>query len=149
MKLGVVVFRNVVGGKQDPDRLAVDILALLAAKKGTEIQADIDRRFKAQVASPGSEAAVRRLIEELRIGKLNYELMSSDQGRETRRQIAQNEATIAGLGALQSITFKGIGPAGPNIYLTTFEKGSLEWRVWMNLDGTVDIFRFRNVSPEK
>ena len=149
MKLGVVVFRNVVGGKQDPDRLAVDILALLAARKGTEIQVDIDSRFKSQVASPGSEAAVRRLIEELRIGKPNYELMSSDQGRETRRQIAQNEATIARLGPLQSITFKGVGPAGPNIYLTTFENGSLEWRVWMNLDGTVDIFRIHSVSTEK
>jgi len=149
MKLGVVVFRNVVGGKQDPDRLAVDLLSSLAAKKGVEIEADIDKRFKTQVASPGSEDAVRRLINELGMGKPNYDLMSSDQGRETRRQIAQNEATIVGLGALQSITFKGIGPAGPNIYLTAFEKGSLEWRVWMNLDGTVDIFRFRNVSSEK
>lgn len=145
MKLGVVVFRNVVGGKQDPDRLAVDILSLLAAKKRAEIQADIDKRFKAQVASPGSETAVRRLIEELRIGKPNYDLMSSAQARETRRQITQHEATIAKLGALQSLTFKGVGPAGPNIYLATFEKGSLEWRVWLNLDGSVDVFRYRGV----
>jgi len=149
MKLGVVVFRNVVGGKQNPDRLAVDILALLAAKKGAEIQADIDKRFKAQVASPGSAAAVRRLIEELRIGKPDYELMSSAEARETRRQLTQHEAVIAKLGALQSLTFKGVGPAGPNIYLATFEKGSLEWRVWMNLDGSVDIFRYRDVSPPK
>lgn len=149
MKLGVVVFRNVGGGKQDPDRLAVDILSLLAAKKGAEIRADIDKRFKAQAASPGSEAAVRRLIEELRIGKPNYELMSSAQARETRRQITQHGATVAKLGALQSLTFKGVGPAGPNIYLATFEKGSLEWRVWLNLDGSVDVFRYRDVSPPK
>ncbi len=144
MKLGVVVFRNVGGGKQDPDRLAVDILSLLAAKKGAEIQADIDKRLKAQVASPGSEAAVRRLIKELRIGTPNYELMSSAQAREARRQIAQHQATIAKLGVLQSLTFKGVGPAGPNIYLATFEKGSLEWRVWLNLDGSVDVFRYRD-----
>lgn len=148
-KLGVVVFRNVGGGKQDSDRLAVGILSVLAARQVAEIQADIDKRFKGQVASPGSEAAVRRLIEELRIGKPDYELMSSDLARETRRQITQHEAAIAKLGALRSLTFKGIGPAGPNIYLATFAKGSLEWRVWMNLDGSVDILRYREVSSPK
>jgi CubicO group peptidase (beta-lactamase class C family) len=148
-KLGVVVFRNVGGGKQDPNRLAVDILSTLATKKVAEIQADIDKRFKGQAASPGSEAAIRRLVEELRIGKPNYELMSSDLARETRRQITQHEATIAKLGALQSLTFKGVGPAGPNIYLAAFERGSLEWRVWLNLDGSVDVFRYRDVSPPK
>lgn len=149
MKLGVVVFRNVVGGEQDPDRLAADILSLLATKKVAEIQADIDRRVKAQVASPGSEAAVRRIIGELRLGKPNYDLMSSALARETRRQITQQQATIAKLGALQSLTFKGVGPAGPNIFLATFERGSLEWRIWLNLDGSVDVFRYRAVSPPR
>jgi CubicO group peptidase (beta-lactamase class C family) len=147
-KLGVVVFRNVGGGKQDANRLALDILSVLVAKRVAEIQADIDQRFKGQMASPGSEAAVRRLVEELRIGKPNYEFMNSDFARETRRQLTQYQATITKVGALQSLTFKGVGPGGPNIYLATFEKGSLEWRVWMNLDGSVDGFRFREVpSP--
>jgi CubicO group peptidase (beta-lactamase class C family) len=149
MKLGVVVFRNVSGGEQDPARLAADILSLLATKKGAEIQADIDRRFKAQVASPGSEAAVHRLIGELRLGKPDYDLMSPALARETRRQITQHQATIAKLGSLQSLTFKGVGSAGPNIYLAMFEKGSLEWRIWLNLDGSVDVFRYRDVSPPR
>jgi CubicO group peptidase (beta-lactamase class C family) len=149
MQLGVVLFRNVIGGNQDANRLATDILSLLAKTKRAEIQADIDRRVKAQVASPGSEAAVRRLIEELRSGKPNYDLMSSALARATRRQLTQQQATIAKLGTLQSLTFKGVGPAGPNIYQATFEKGSLEWRVWLNLDGSVDFFNYRPVSPPK
>jgi len=149
MQLGVVLFRNVIGGKQNPDRLAVSILSLLATTKGAEIQADIDRRVKAQVASPGSEAAVRRLIGELRLGRPNYDLMSSALARETRRQITQEQATIAKLGPLESLTFKGVGPAGPNIYQATFERGSLEWRIWLNLDGSVDVFRYRAVSPPR
>jgi CubicO group peptidase (beta-lactamase class C family) len=148
MKLGVVLFRNVIGGKQDPNRLAIDILSLLAARKVAEIQADIDRRVKAQVASPGSEAAVRRLIGELQVGKPNYDLMSPGMAQETRRRVAQDQSTMAPLGALQSLTFKGVGPAGPNIYQATFEKGSLEWRIWLNLDGSVDAFRYRAVPPE-
>ena len=127
----------------------MDILSLLATRKRAEIQADIDARFKAQVGTPDSEAALRRLIEELRSGQPNYELMSPGLARETRRQVAQHEAAIVKLGALRSVTFKGVGPAGPNIYLTTFEKGSLEWRVWLNLDGSVDVFRYRDVTPPK
>jgi CubicO group peptidase (beta-lactamase class C family) len=147
MKIGVVLFRNVIGGKQDPNRLAVDILSLLVARKVADIQADIDRRVKAQVASPGSEAALRRLIEELRVGDPDYDLMSSAMARETRRQVAQHQATMARLGALQSLSFKGVGPAGPNIYQAKFEKGSLEWRIWLNLDGSVDVFRYRAPPP--
>ena len=148
MKLGVVVFRNVIGGKEQPNRLAIDILSLLSRNKRAEIQADIDRRVKAQVASPGSETALRRLIEELRVGKPNYDLMSPALARETRRQLTEEQASIAKLGALKSLTFKGVGPAGPNIYQAAFEKGTLEWRFWLNLDGTVDVFRFRAVpSP--
>ena len=148
-RLGVVVFRNVGGGKQEPDRLAVDILSLLVKKKVAEIQTDIDKRFKEQVASPGSEAAVRRLTDELRTGMPNYDLMGPDLAMETRRQITQHQATFAKLGTLQSVNFRGVGPGGPNTYLTTFEKGSLEWRVWMNLDGSVDFFRFLKVPPPK
>ncbi len=145
MKLGVVLFRNVIGGKQDPNRLATDILELLATKKRAEIQADIDARVKAQVASPGSEAALRRLVGELRLGKPNYDLMSPAMAQATRRRLAQDQTTMIKLGALQSVTFKGVGPAGPNIYQTAFENGSLEWRIWLNLDGSVDVFRYRTL----
>jgi CubicO group peptidase (beta-lactamase class C family) len=145
-QLGVVVFRNVGGGRQNPDRLALDILSLLANAKRGEIQADIDRRVKAQVAGAGSEAAIRRIIGELRLGKPNYDLMGSELARLTRRQIAEQRATLTKLGALQSLTFKAVGSAGPDIYQATFEKGSLEWRIWLNPDGRVDYFIYRAVS---
>lgn len=147
MQLGVVLLRNVGGGKQDPDRLAVDILSTLAAAKRAEIQADIDRRVRAQVASPGSEAAVRRVIGELRVGKPDYDRMSSALARLTRRRITEAQAAIANLGALQSLTFTGVGAAGPDIYRATFAKGTLEWRIWLNPDGSVDYFSYRAVSP--
>jgi hypothetical protein len=136
-------------GQAGSHRLAVDILSLLAATKRAETQADIDRRVKTQVASPGSEAAVRRVIGELRLGRPNYDLMSSALARLTRRQITQEQATIAKLGALRSLAFKAVGPAGPDIYQATFENGSLEWRIWLNLDGSVDYFSYRAVSPPK
>lgn len=148
-QLGVVVFRNVVGDKQNPDRLAENILVTLAAAKRAEVQADIDQRVKAQVASPSSEAALRRIIAELRNGTPDYTRMSSALARQTRRQITAEQTTIAGLGALQSVTFTGVGAAGPNIFRTVFAKGTLEWRIWLNLDGRVDYFSYRVVPQLK
>jgi len=143
MQLGVVLFRNVSGGRQDPDRLAVDILSSLVTARRAEIQADIDARFKEQRASPGSEAALRRIIEELRHGNPNYDLMNPVLARQVRRQLADEQAAIVALGALTALTFKGVGPAGPNIYQATFEKGAQEWRIWLNTEGSVDFFNHR------
>lgn len=148
-QLGVVVFRNVAGGKQNPDRLAVDILSRLAAARRTDLQAEIDRRLKEQKPNPASESDIRGLIEELRAGKPRYDRMSSGLARQTRRQLGDQQKTLVGLGALQSLTFKAVGPAGPDIYVSKFEKGSLEWRIWHNLDGGIDFFNYRPVPPTK
>jgi hypothetical protein len=42
-----------------------------------------------------------------------------------------------GMGALQSVTFKGVGPGGADIYTVKFDKGSLDYRVWLTPDGKV------------
>ncbi|HEY0929651.1 MAG TPA: serine hydrolase domain-containing protein [Gemmatimonas sp.] len=148
-QLGVVVLRNVVGGEQDPDGLALNIISTLAAAHRAEIEADINRRVKAQVASPHSEAAVRRIIEELRRGMPEYDRLSPAMAQQTRRQITEHQATILGLGALQSLTFMRVGAAGPDMYRAVFAKGTLEFRIWLNLDGRVDIFNYRAVVLSK
>jgi hypothetical protein len=33
--------------------------------------------------------------------------------------------------------------------VSKFEKGSLEWRIWHNLDGGIDFFNYRPVPPTK
>ena len=148
-QLGVVVLRNVFGGEQNSDRLAMDILASLAGRRRAEIQSDIDRRVKAQVASPRSEVAVRRLIRELQLGTPDYDGMSPEMARQTRRRITEEQRTITKLGALQSVTFLRVGVAGPDIYRTTFAQGALEWRIWLSPEGRVDIFDFRPVPSSK
>jgi hypothetical protein len=46
----------------------------------------------------------------------------------TRQQLPQLKATIAQVGALQSVTFTGVGPASADIYQVKFERGTTEWR---------------------
>jgi len=108
------------------------------AKKITDAAAGFDKRFKDQTAAPGSEAAVRRMIEELRLGKPNYDVLSPGLAEATREQLRQLQPMIAGLGALQSVTFKGVGPGGADIYACKFEKGSLDYRVWLGPDGMIE-----------
>jgi len=103
------------------------------------------KRFKDQTPAPGSEAAVRRLIEETRLGKPNYDLMSPGMAAATRQQLPQLQSSITQLGALQSVSFKGVGPAGPDIYTAKFENGSLEYRIWLAPDGKIES---ANVRPQ-
>jgi hypothetical protein len=107
------------------------------AKKVADAAAAFDKRFKDQTAAPGSEAAVRRMIDELQLGKPNYDLMSPGLADATRQQLAGIQSMLNGLGALQSVTFKGVGPGGADIYTVKFETGSLDYRVWLTPDGKV------------
>ena len=104
------------------------------------------KRFKDQTPAPGSEAALRKMIEDIRLGKPDYDTMSSGLAAAVRQQLPQNQSTIIGLGAIQSVTFKGVGTASPDIYQVKFEKGSLKYRIWLSPDGKVESSNFRPLN---
>jgi hypothetical protein len=116
------------------------------AKKVADAAAAVAKRFKDQTAAPGSEAALRKMIEGLRGGKPDYDTMSSGLAAATRQQLTQLQSTISQLGAVQSLAFKGVGPAGPDIYQVKFEKGSLEYRIWLAPDGKIESANVRPVQ---
>ncbi len=95
------------------------------------------RRFKDQTPAPGSEAALRRDIEELRLGEPKYEMMSPGLADATRQQLPRLKAAIAQLGAVTSVAFQGVGQGGDDIYEVKFEHGSTEWRIILEPDGKV------------
>jgi CubicO group peptidase (beta-lactamase class C family) len=97
------------------------------AKRALDAAAAFEKRFKEQTAAPGGEAALRKTIEELRPGQPNY------------------DANLADKGALQSITFKGVGPGGADIYEVKFANGLAECRVWLGPDGKIERM---NVRPQ-
>jgi uncharacterized protein HemX len=69
--------------------------------------------------------------------------MSSGLANVTRQQLPQLQNTINQLGAVQSVTFKGVGPGGADIYEVKFEHGSTEWRIMMQSDAKVANVGFR------
>ncbi len=114
------------------------------ARKVEAAAAATAKRFKDQTPAPGSDAALRKMIEDTRAGKPDYDNMSTNLANATRQQLTGLQSTLNDLGALQSMTFKGVGPAGPDIYQVKFEKGSLEYRIWLAPDGKIDS---ANVHP--
>ena len=113
------------------------------AKRIADAAAAAAKRFKDQTAAPGSEAALRRNIDELRLGEPKYELMSPGLANVTRQQLPQLKANITQLGAVESVTFKGVGPGGADIYEVKFEHGSTEWRIALETDGKIASVGFR------
>jgi hypothetical protein len=107
-------------------------------KRLSDAAAAVAKRFKDQTAAPGGEAALRKMIEELRAGKPDYDRMSPGLATVTRQQLTQLQASIVQLGALQTVTFKGVGPGGADIYQVKFENGSLEYRIWLGSDGKME-----------
>jgi hypothetical protein len=104
------------------------------------------QRIKDQKPAPGSDAALRKLLTGLGAGKPDYDSMTSGFADVTRRQLTQLQGQVTPLGAIQSVTFKSVGPAGPDIYDVKFEKGALECRIWLAPDGKVDAANFRKAQ---
>jgi hypothetical protein len=110
------------------------------AKRIDEAQAkraadELAKRVKDQTPAPGTEAAIKRSIEELRSGEPRYDLMSPALAEVTRQQLPQLKDTITQFGAVQSVTFKSVAPNGADIFEVKFEHGSSEWRIILDADG--------------
>jgi CubicO group peptidase (beta-lactamase class C family) len=94
-------------------------------------------RAKSGVASPGAEAALRRMIGELQAGQPRYDLMSDGFAQITRQQLPQLQGMLNSLGPLESLTFKEVGPAGGDVFLAKFAKGALLFSIIVGPDGKI------------
>jgi serine-type D-Ala-D-Ala carboxypeptidase/endopeptidase len=113
------------------------------AAQVTGAQAAVDKRIKEQTPAPGSEAALRRHVDEVRAGQPNYDLMSPGLATALRRQLVQIKETIDRLGAVQSTTFKSVAPNGADIFEIQFEHGATEWRILMESEQKIAGLNYR------
>jgi hypothetical protein len=116
------------------------------SKRLTDAAVKFQKRFKDQIPAPGGEALVRRVIEEIRTGSPNYDLMSPDMAKVIRQQLPTLQSSMVTLGKLQSVAFKGVGPGGADIYTCKFENGAVEYRIWLGTDGKLESANMRPVQ---
>lgn len=102
-----------------------------------QITADIAAKVQNQTATPGSEAALRRLIEGIRTSKPDFAEMSPELAKATRAQLPSLEAGMKQLGAVQSVEFRGVGNQGWDAYDVKQEHGLSQWRIALGADGII------------
>jgi hypothetical protein len=101
------------------------------------------KRVKEPTPQPGSEAALRRQIEAFQQGQPAYNEMSEGLASYTRPQLLRIQKRLAKLGALQSISFRGVSGGGRDVYEAKFENGLAICRIYMAPDGKVQGLLFQ------
>ena len=88
-------------------------------------------------ALPGSEAAIRRLIGWLASNQPDYSAMSPQFADVTRQQLPALHQMMNQLGAMQTVTFYGVGPQGDDVYDAIFAGGLRRIGVIVGDDGKI------------
>jgi hypothetical protein len=102
-----------------------------------DIQGEIADRYRNQVAAPGSERALRRLIEGIQSGSPNYSEMSPQLAGGTRTMLESFRSTEQTVGPIQSIAFKGVTSTGWDQYQVTHAHGAANWQIALDDKGVI------------
>ena len=108
------------------------------AAEGERIEAILAAKVKSQIATPGTEDALRRNIEGLQSGHPIYSEMSPDLQEATRKQLPDLKEGLNQLGHVKNVQFVGVGNQGWDIYQVTHDSGSSTWRIHVADNGIID-----------
>jgi DNA-binding transcriptional MerR regulator len=107
------------------------------AMTAEQLMAKLSERIQSQKPLPGSEAALRRLVEGIQAGNPPYEEMSSQLERLVRLQLPLLQPLAGYLGAFRSIEFRGVESGGCDRYDVHCERGTSRWRILLSADGKI------------
>lgn len=94
-------------------------------------------KLRSQSPSPGTEPALRRLIEGIRTGNPNYEEMGQGLAEATRQQLPNLHRDVSAAGPIQSIRFIGVGNMGADVYVVQHEHRTMYWRIGLDSLGKI------------
>lgn len=127
------VVNSLVMHVQGADWTAKRIDAAAAEQRRAKLAA----RVQAQQPLPGSEAALRRLIDAVARNEPNYEEMMPPLQYLIRTQLPQLRAQASYFGAVVSIAFQGVGSLGYDVFDVQRERGSERYRILLHSDGKI------------
>jgi DNA-binding transcriptional MerR regulator len=107
------------------------------ATTAEQLMAKLSERVQSQKPLPGSEAALRRLVEGVQAGNPPYEEMSAQLGQLIRKQLPLLQPLTEDLGAFRSIEFRGVESGGCDQYDVQCERGTSRWRIALVADGKI------------
>ncbi len=87
------------------------------------------------VPTPGTEAALRRLVAGLASGSPDYDRLSARFAEVVRRDLPRTQPLFSSMGELRSVTFRGRGEMGDDVYNLVFANGAVIMSAALNADG--------------
>lgn len=120
------------------------ILPLVSAQAADKLRASLAARQKAQIAAPGTDAAIHALVASTEKGAADYGLMTPEIAKAARLQEKSTEAFMKKMGKVEDIRFQGVGPMGVDVYRVRHENGLSRWMIALNAQGKID---FAAVTP--
>ena len=107
------------------------------AATAEQLKARLIARIENKTPTPGSEQALRRLIDGVRTGTPDYEEMSPALTQVIQRQLPRLQPISSYLGEIRSIEFQGVGAQGWDVYDVHRERGTARWRIALGSDGKI------------
>ncbi len=89
----------------------------------------------APAPTPGTEAILRSLVAGLASGSPDYSKLSPLFAAGVRRDLPTTHPLFSSLGELKSVTFRGRGQMGDDVYDLVFAKGRVRMSVALDADG--------------
>ena len=83
----------------------------------------------------GTEAALRSLVAGLASGSPDYDKLSPPFAEVVRRDLPMTHGWFASLGKLESVTFRGRGVAGDDVYDLVFANGEVMMSARLDAEG--------------
>jgi D-alanyl-D-alanine carboxypeptidase len=84
---------------------------------------------------PGSEAAVKKLIEGEMSGAHDFTIMTASMANAVRAQARQTKELYGRFGAFKSVVFKAAGGPNMDVYTATFDNATVEYRITLDAAG--------------
>jgi len=139
-----------VGVKPDvpaPEDAALDVALARLGQKTNELSIERLSRahlFAARTApAPGSQAALRRLLEGLAKGEPDYSALDKDFADSVRERLTEMKGDIGRFGTIQSMRFRDVDSMGGDTYEVAFSRGRAQVRVIMLPDGKILGIQYR------
>jgi DNA-binding CsgD family transcriptional regulator len=110
--------------------------AFLQASHNPPAGAPADRvATTAAAPAAGSEAALRSLVAGLASGSPDYAKLSPDFAEVVRRDLPMTHRLFSAMGELKSMTFRGRGARGDDVYDLVFAKGGVTMSAALDSEG--------------
>lgn len=109
---------------------------------GKALELALADRVKGNKPLPGSEAALRAHIAQIKAGKIERDSILADRADGVIAVLPKIQKEMLPLGDLKGLEFRRVDEGGMDVYRATYEKGIRDWWVLVTPDGKLESMWF-------